>query len=159
MLLCAVISSSAAAKLVFRLKIMDAYHQVLARLYEVTDGKDTKSVDFKELVRSLGFHGNYPDIFERLSRDGWIAEDKKADFVRITHWGVLEAKKSPAPLFDQSERNLTADAGKALVEVKELSLLMEIFTRNTSRDNLTAVEKKIEGLMTLINQIKANIAE
>jgi hypothetical protein len=137
---------------------MDVYHRVLTRLYEVTGGRDTKTVDFKDLVKSLGFLGNYPDIFERLSGAGWIAEDKKADFVRITHWGVLEVKKSPAAAaVKPSNDNLKTDANKAIAEAKELGLLLEIFAGDASKDNLAAVERKIDNLKTLINQIKSNL--
>jgi len=144
----------------FGLKIMDVYHQVLTRLYEVTGGKDTKAVDLKDLVKGLGFLGNYPDIFERLSSAGWIAEDKKADFVRITHWGVLEAKKSPAlstAAGNQPNNNLKSDASKAIAEAKELSLSLEIFAGDASKGNLAAVERKIDNLKALINQIKSNL--
>jgi hypothetical protein len=135
---------------------MDVYHRVLARLYEVTDGKDSKTVDFKDLVKSLGFLGNYPDIFERLSGSGWIAEDKKADFVRITHWGVLEVKKSPVAV-NPPGSNLKGDSNKAIAEARELGLLLEIFAGDASKDNLTAVERKIDNLKTVINQIKSNL--
>jgi hypothetical protein len=135
---------------------MDVYHRVLARLYEVTGGKDSKTVDFKDLVKSLGFLGNYPDIFERLSGSGWIAEDKKADFVRITHWGVLEVKKSPAAV-NSPGGNLKTDASKAIAEAKELGLLLEIFAGDASKDNLAAVERKIDNLQTVINQIKSKL--
>jgi hypothetical protein len=134
---------------------MDVYHRVLSRLYEVTDGKDTKAVDLKDLVKGLGFLGNYPDIFERLSGAGWIAEDKKADFVRITHWGVLEVKKSPVA--GQSNNNLKTDANKALAEIRELGLLMEIFANDASKDNLSAVERKIDNLKAVISRIKSNL--
>ena len=135
---------------------MDVYHRVLTRLYEVTDGKDTKTVDFKDLVKSLGFLGNYPDIFERLSGAGWIAEDKKADFVRITHWGVSEVKKSPAAA-NQSNNNLKGEASKAVAEAKELGLLLEVLASDISKDNLAAVERKIDNLKTVISRIKSNL--
>jgi hypothetical protein len=141
----------------FGLKIMDVYHRVLARLYEVTDGKDSKTVDLKDLVKGLGFLGNYPDIFERLSGAGWIAEDKKANFVRITHWGVLEVKKSPAAAGNQSNNNLKTDANMALAEAKELGLLLEIFAKETSKENLSAVERKIDNLQAIVNQIKSKL--
>ncbi|HEY0048812.1 MAG TPA: hypothetical protein VGB68_05985 [Pyrinomonadaceae bacterium] len=135
---------------------MDVYHRVLTRLYEVTDGKDSKAVDLKDLVKSLGFLGNYPDIFERLSAAGWIAEDKKANFVRITHWGVSEVKKSPAAA-NQSNNNLKSDADKAIAEAKELGLLLEIFASDASKDNLTPVERKIDNLKAVIDRIKSNL--
>jgi phage anti-repressor protein len=136
---------------------MDAYHQVLARLYEVTEGKDSKAVDFKELVRGIGFHGNYADIFERLSREGWIAEDKKADFVRITHWGISEVKKSPDAGADQSQRALTVNTNKLIAEVKELGLLLEVFAGDKTMDNLSVVEKKFTAISALLNQIKSDL--
>jgi phage anti-repressor protein len=135
---------------------MDVYHRVLTRLYEVTDGKDSKAVDLKDLVKSLGFLGNYPDIFERLSAAGWIAEDKKADFVRITHWGVSEVKKSPAAA-NQSNNNLKSDADKAIAEAKALGLLLEIFANDASKANLTPVERKIDNLKAVIDRIKSNL--
>lgn len=136
---------------------MDAYHLVLAKLYEATEGKDTKAVDFKELVRTVGYFGNYPDIFERLSREGWIAEDKKADFVRITHWGISEVKKSPTESLDKAGASISVDINKAGAEAKELTLLLEILGQNASKENVSAVEKKLSDLTILINHIKANL--
>lgn len=156
MLICGFLPFAPPRRINFGLKIMDAYHQVLKRLYEVTDGKDTKAVDFKELVKSLGFFGNYPDIFERLNGAGWIAEDKKADFVRITHWGVSEVKKSPAAA-NQTNQNLKSDTNKAMAEARELGLLLEIFSKDASSDNLAVVERKIDNLKAVINQIKSNL--
>lgn len=135
---------------------MDAYHRVLAKLYEVTGGKDTKSVDFKELVRSLGFHGNYPDIFERMSGAGWIAEDQKADFVRITHWGVLEITKTPNSA-NKVSSDLSGSVKKAAAQTKELNLLLEIFAGDNSKDNLKALENKLSELNDSINRIKSSL--
>lgn len=155
MLICGFLPLAPPRRINFGLKIMDAYHQVLTRLYEITDGKDTKAVDFKELVKSLGFFGNYHDIFERLNGAGWIAEDKKADFVRITHWGVSEIKKSPVAA-NQTNQNLKSDTNKAMAEARELNLLLEIFSKDASKDNLAAVEKKIDDLKVAVNQIKSS---
>lgn len=136
---------------------MDAYHQVLVKLYETTGGRDTYPVDFKELVKSLGFHGNYADIFERLSSEGWIAEDKKPDFVRLTHWGAKEVKNPSASTPDLKHRTLVADAGNAATAAKELSLLLEIFAQNTSPENLTDVQGKIGEINVLLERIKSNV--
>ena len=72
---------------------MDVYQKVLVKLHEATGGKDSQTVDFKELVKGLGFLGNYPDIFKQMSRQGWIAETRRVDVVCITHWGIKEAGK------------------------------------------------------------------
>ena len=120
---------------------MDAYHQVLVKLLEETQGRDSKAVDFKDLVKQVGFHGNYPGIFNRLSEEGWIAEDVKADFVRITHWGVAEAKKAKAKAegiaAPTSER-----AAKCVTLAKDFINAVDKFSKDASKDNLkTAVEK------------------
>jgi len=73
---------------------MDVYQKVLLKLYQVTGGKDSYTVDLKDLVKGQGFLGNYNEIFQMLNGQGWIAETPKANYVRITHWGVKEAKKS-----------------------------------------------------------------
>lgn len=156
MLICGFLPEHLPRRINFGLKIMDAYQQVLARLYELTGGKDTKAVDFKELVKSLGFFGNYHDIFERLSGAGWIAEDQKADFVRITHWGVSEVKKSPVAA-SQTNQNLKSETNKASAEARELGLLLEIFSKDASKDNLAAIEKKVDALKEVISRIKSSL--
>ncbi len=72
---------------------MDVYHKVLVKLYEVTDGKDTQSVDFKDLVRTAGFLGNYNDIYDVMSSQGWISESKKAGLCRHHALGRERSKK------------------------------------------------------------------
>lgn len=120
---------------------MDVYQQVLVKLLEETQGRDSKAVDFKDLVKKLGFHGNYPTIFNRLSEEGWIAEDLKADFVRITHWGVAEAKKAKSQA-DGVETPKSERAAKCIPLAKEFISSLEKFSKDASKDNLkNAVEK------------------
>lgn len=125
---------------------MDVYHKVLAKLYEVTGGKESQVVDFKDLVKKTGFHGNYGDIFAQLSREGWIAESKKANFVSITHWGISEAKKSEvAEVSDgeslsQSNPKAAACAGKA----RELASLLENFPAQPSAENRKNLEAEFK---------------
>jgi hypothetical protein len=137
---------------------IDVYHKVLHKLYEVTDGKDSKAVNFKDLVKQLGFHGNYADIFERLSRESWIVETAKPDFVRITHWGAAEVKKSSSSETTDSNAELKRETNRAAAATKELTLLLEDFARSSNKDDFSSVEKKFAELQNLINQIKKNLA-
>jgi len=73
---------------------MDVYHKILVRLYDITDGKQSKTVDFVDLVKGEGFYPSYSEIFRQMSQAGWIAEAGRSDVVKITHWGIKEAKKS-----------------------------------------------------------------
>jgi hypothetical protein len=137
---------------------LDVYHKVLQKLCEAAEGKSSKTVDFKNLVKQMGFHGNYPDIFQRLSGEGWIAESPKPDFVSITHWGVAEVKKTAsAASGGDANAEVKRAANRAAVESKELTALLEEFVRNPEKDNFAAVEKKIDELQTAIVQIKKSL--
>jgi hypothetical protein len=135
---------------------MDVYHQVLAKLFEVTEGRATKSVDFKDLVRSIGFHGNYPDIFERLSREGWIAEDRKPNFVFITHWGISEVKKTSSANFAEKRERLPSEINKAIAETRELTALLEALSKDSSTENFDAAERKFQELAAAVERLRAN---
>ena len=134
---------------------MDVYHIVLVKLLEVTEGKDSKSVDFKDLVRKLSFHGNYTDIFEHLSGEGWVAEDRKADYLRITHWGIAEAKKAlNAESGDVAEIAVSVIASKVAATAREFAGLLESFAKAASNDNLKKAESKFAELESVFNLAK-----
>jgi len=138
---------------------MDIYHKVLVKLYEVTGGKDSQTVDIKDLVKKLGFHGNYPSIFERLSVEGWIAEDR-ADFARITHWGIAEAKKVQKS-GDTSEKPadksfVAENADKCAQAAREFVILMENFAKDASKETLEKAAKKFAEMETVFNIVKTD---
>lgn len=133
---------------------MDVYHKVLHKLNEVTGGKDSMTVDFKDLVKKIGFHGNYDDIFERLSREGWITETSKADFVKITHWGVMETKKAPTVTNAESAAELRREANRTLAAAKELTELLENFLNDLEKSAFAKIEKKSAELQNLLVQVK-----
>lgn len=127
---------------------MDVYHKVLTKLFDVTGGKESQVVDFKDLVKKMEFHGNYGDIFEQLSREGWIAESKKANFVSITHWGVAEAKKCGPP--DKSDEEKEPSANQELSvcvsAAKEFAAVMEDLAKDFSKENFKKAETKFAEL-------------
>ncbi|MDQ3087407.1 MAG: hypothetical protein M3Q78_02285 [Acidobacteriota bacterium] len=135
---------------------MDVYHKVLVKLYEVTDGKDTQSVDFKDLVRTAGFLGNYNDIYDVMSSQGWISESKKPDYVGITHWGVSEAKKSAGGAPDDSQA-VKKEANRLANQAKELASLVEEFTADTSKEKFEKVGKIFEEMTVTIARLKNTV--
>jgi hypothetical protein len=135
---------------------MDVYHKVLVKLFEATGGRDTQTVDLKELVKSEGFLGNYNEIFQLLSGKGWIAETTRADAVKITHWGVKEARKSKSGVPDNSLA-VKREANKMVSSAKELLILLEEFAYDRSMENLKQVEKKIGELNSSIGKLKEDI--
>lgn len=137
---------------------MDAYQRVLLKLYEVTGGKDTKKVDFRGLIKELGYTSSYVDIFERMTREGWIVEDSQADMVRLTHWGAAEAKKKLLPK-DEINKVLSDNAKKCASLAKDFSSLMEGFSKEISAENLTLALNKYEELNALFKKIREGMRE
>jgi hypothetical protein len=135
---------------------MDVYHKVLNKLYEVTGGKDSQTVDLKDLVKGQGFLGNYNDIFQMLNGQGWIAETPKLNYVKITHWGVKEAKKSENSAPDNSQ-NVKKDATRLIAETKQFLIMLEEFASNASEENYAQIQKKLSEINSAIGKLKSGI--
>ena len=137
---------------------MNVYHKVLVRLYEATGGRDTNTVDFKDLVKAQGFHGNYEDIFQQLSVQGWIVETPKANFVKITHWGVKEAQKALSGAGEPDDsRALNQIVNRVINETREFLTLLEEFAAAASKEKFAPVEKKFGELNAAIDSLKESI--
>lgn len=134
---------------------MDIYQQVIVKLYEITGGRESLAVDLKDLVKKLGFYGHYSSIFERLSQEGWVAEDRKADFVKITHWGIAAAKKAQ-PAGDEGKAEKATSANAAICEnlAKEFAALIGNFAKDASEENLKKAQIKFTDLETAFNLAK-----
>lgn len=135
---------------------MDVYHKILFQLYQVTGGRDSQTVDFKDLVKGQGFLGNYGDIFQMLSGQGWIIETPKADFVKITHWGVKEARKSESGAPDASQI-VKKEANRLIAETKQFLISLEDFAADSSSENFGRLEKKLNEINAAIGKLKGGI--
>lgn len=135
---------------------MDVYHKVLMKLYQVTGGRDSVTVDIKDLVKQLGFLGNYNDILQKLCGQGWVVETSKINFVKITHWGVKEAKDSGTSQPDaaQSAQKSTA---KLISESKLVLIMFEEFSTDMTKEKLTQIEKKLNDINSAISVLKSSI--
>jgi hypothetical protein len=130
---------------------MDAYHFVLVKIYEAAQGKDSKPVDFRELLKTTGYYSSYTDIFERLSREGWITEDKRPHHVRITHWGIIEARKCVARENASAEGEMKKHINKAISETKELLGMLE--NLKSSSEDTSNIQNKLSELSNTIEKI------
>lgn len=135
---------------------MDVYHKVLMKLYQVTGGKDSQTVDLKDLVKNLGFLGSYNDIFQMLSGQGWIAETPKLNYVRMTHWGVKEANNSDNGKPDEGQ-SVQKEAMKLIVETKQLVIMLEEFASDVAGGNFGQIEKKASEITAAIGKLKSSI--
>ncbi len=135
---------------------MDVYHRVLVKLFEVTGGKETETVDLKELVKKEGFLGSFPDIIQHLSRQSWITETPRPGTVKITHWGIKEAKNSQ-PSGDNSAHSVKKEINRLLSETRELIKIFEDLSNDNSLVNIAKAENIIGEINTAIQTLKTNV--
>ena len=135
---------------------MDAYHKVLVKIYEITGGKDSVDVDFADLLKKEGFFPSIEDIKSYLSSESWIAETSRVNIVRITHWGVAEAKRSlsnapdPKTAIEKETRTLVNAA-------KDLALMAEELSGAPAKDKVKAIEAKLSAIGEMVEKVKANL--
>ena len=135
---------------------MDVYHKVLNKLYETTGGKDSQTVDLKDLVKGMGFLGNYEDIFQMLNGQGWITETPKVNFVRMTHWGVKEASKSGSSQPDAAQA-VKKEIARLVSETKQFLIMLEELSSNVSEEKYAQVERKLSEISAAIGKLKSGI--
>ena len=136
---------------------MDVYHKILIKLYDATDGKDSKKIDFKDLVKKEGFSPSYLDIYKQMSQSGWIAEAGRADAVNITHWGAMEAKKVLAGGGGDSKKELEKSTTLLRANVKEFLVMTDQFASDMSRENFELIENKFGEIKSSIDKVKKSL--
>ena len=135
---------------------MDVYHRVLVKLYEMTGGKESEAVDLKELVKKEGYLGSYPQIKEHLGSQSWITETARVDSVKITHWGIKEAKNSQTPGSDDSQAAKKA-ISRTIADTRELIIFLEELANDVSKENILKAEKKLDQINSAIQKLKSNV--
>ena len=135
---------------------MDVYHRVLVKLYEITGGRESEAVDLKELVKKEGYLGSYPQIKEHLSSQSWITETSRLDSVKITHWGVKEAKNSETSGGDDLNA-ARKEINRTISDTRELIIFLEELANNISQENISKAEKKLGEINTAIQKLKSSV--
>ena len=134
---------------------MDVYHKVLLKLYQTVGGSESQPADLVDLVKKEGFLGNYQNIFKELNGRAWISETNKADWVRITHWGIKEAKNSLSGA-DDAEIIMRRQANRFLGDARDLARLGENFLGKMDENNFAEIESKLAQLHKTAEKIKTN---
>ncbi|HEY0459721.1 MAG TPA: hypothetical protein VGC97_11340 [Pyrinomonadaceae bacterium] len=135
---------------------MDVYHKVLVKLFDVTGGRESETVDLKELVKREGYLPSYPQIKEHLSGQSWITETARVDSVKITHWGVTEAKKSKVGGGEDSQV-LKREVTRTISETRELMNFLEELANDVSKENISKAEKKLNEINSAIQKLKSSV--
>lgn len=140
---------------------MDIYHEVLTKLFDLSEGKAGKNFDFVKLVKDLGLRGNYVNIYDYLNRKGWIVESTKEDFVGITPFGIIEVRKFRANggENEDAEDTFQREVRKTISTAQDLVTLLEASeqTPHDARTSFSQVEKKFTELQGALNQLKDNL--
>lgn len=136
---------------------MDVYHKVLIKLYEVTGGRESETVDLKELVKKEGYLGSYPQIKEHLSGQSWITETARVDAVKITHWGVTEAKKSQSSVGGDNSLAVKKEINRTIADARELVIFLEELAADVSKENISRAEKKLADINSAIQKLKSGV--
>lgn len=134
---------------------MDVYQKVLVKIQEITGGRDSVDVDMSDLLKREGFYPSINDILEKMSSEGWITETRPKT-VRITHWGVMAARKIKNKTPD-SANILDKHASRLQMEVKEFVILVEEFNGKITADNFGGIEKKLAEINSIASKIKEQI--
>ena len=135
---------------------MDVYHKILTRIYEITGGKDTVEVDLNDLLKQEGFYSNIENISQHLTTESWVAETPRPRVVKITHWGTAEAKRVLTNTPDR-QHEASRTANRLLGESRELIIMLEEFASSPNREKIKPIEKKLNDLESLVEQIKENV--
>jgi hypothetical protein len=135
---------------------MDVFHKVLTRINEITGGRETHEVDFIELLKTEGFFANRDSIKDHLSTEGWITDAARPNHVRITHWGVAEAKKASAGTSSDGK-----DIGRQITllqsAARDLTAALETFSAKPTAKGLKPAEDRLSEIGELINKIKKDL--
>lgn len=135
---------------------MDVYHKVLVRIYEITGGKETADVDLVDLLKREGFYPSRDDIVTHLSNESWVTRSARPYEVKITHWGVAEAKKAMANLPDKKQL-AEKDANSLLNGSREFVIMLEEFAAGPSKEKLKTIDKRYTDLGAVIERLRSNL--
>ena len=135
---------------------MDVYHKVLVKIYEMTGGRDKVDVDLTELTKREGFFPSIDDITANLSGESWVTETSRRYVVRITHWGIAEAKKALSSAPDNGHA-IAKEANRLVSFSREFLVMLEEFAGSPSADKLDPIEKRLSEITSMLEKIKGKV--
>ena len=132
---------------------MDVYHKVLLKIFAISSGSENTDVDLVDLLKKEGFYSNIDSINDHLSAEGWTTGTAREYTVRITHWGVAEARRALAETPD-SAKAIEKQAGRMLADARELVIMLEEFAAGPTKAKFHVLQKRLAD----VNVLSAKIA-
>lgn len=133
---------------------MDTYHKVLAIIFEETGGDELVDVDLAALLKKAGYLPSLDEICSHLKAESWVTESRP-NIVRITHWGVAEAKKAGSARPDAA-RALERDSRRLLAETREFGVVIEEFLANPGSEKLNGLRKKFAEMESIVSRLTSS---
>ena len=124
---------------------MNVFHLVLTKIFELSGGKETKDIDLIELTKREGFYSNIDNISKQLQDEGWITESTPRHTVRITHWGIGEAKRVLSASPDKSNE-LEKSSSRLLAECREFLVMVEEFNAGPDAKKLKNIDERLKQI-------------
>ncbi len=135
---------------------MDVYHKVLLKIFEMTSGSENTDVDLVDLLKKEGFYSNIDSINDHLSAEGWTTATAREYTVRITHWGVAEARRALAKTPDSAQA-IEKQAGRMLADARELVIMLEEFAAGPTKEKFRVLQKSLADVNVLAAKIAGNL--
>ena len=134
---------------------MDVFHKILLKVFEITGGRENAQVDLTDLLKREGFYANIESINDHLCGEGWMTATDRQYVVKMTHWGVAEAKRTLSSAPDTGSI-ISKDAARLLSTTRELVIMLEEFSATPSKDKFKVVEKRFTDIDGIVKKIGAN---
>src|SRR5690606_665234 len=98
-----------------------------------------------------GYFPSIDSIVSQMKKEGWVTESR-VNVLRITHWGVAEAKKTAAG--KNSTGQVEKEAKRLLAETREFAVLLEEFIAEQSDTRLAALSSKFAAISKALEAVK-----
>ena len=134
---------------------MDVFHKILVKAFEAAGERENAQIDLKDLLKREGFFSNIDSINEHLCGEGWAAATDRQYVVKLTHWGIAEARRTLSDAPDTASI-ISKDAGRLLSSARELVVMLEEFSAEPSKDKFKNVEKRFGDIDGIVKKIGAN---
>ncbi len=134
---------------------MDTYHKMLLKVFEASGGRESVDVDFVEIAKREGYFPSIDDIVLHMKSESWVTESR-ANIVRITHWGIAEAKKAGSKRPDAA-RNLEREANRMLAATRELGVVIEEFIAAPGSETLKPIESKVAEVSQIMAAVRSAV--
>ena len=131
---------------------MDAYHKILVRIFEEAGGKEAVDIDLTELTKKEGYFPSRDEICEMLKSESWVTESRP-NVVRLTHWGVAEARKAGSVRPDAA-RALERQSRKLLAETRDFAVIIEEFIADPVEERRKVLNKKFSEIQHIYDGLR-----